>query len=89
MIRVIGSDASFRRGILGLVVAIFRQAGILDPWIAASGRESQVELALAMTQQDHATGITGADSHRRGNVGPTEFVGPDGYRSISVPVTRR
>ena len=43
-------------GGLGLVVAIFGQASVLDAGVAPRRGETQVEFALAVAQQDHAAG---------------------------------
>ena len=64
-------------GFLGLGVSELGQAWIDDAGIAAGGAEMQVELALAVAQQDHATGHNrGASRAASAAIGPLfgEFV---------------
>jgi len=53
------------RGVFGLVMAILGQASVLDARIAAGCSEVQIELALAMTQQDHAICLTRLAARRQ------------------------
>lgn len=48
------------RRLFGLMMAKLGQPGIDDPRINPRGGEVQVEFALAMTQQDHGRGLSGA-----------------------------